>query len=136
MPMPKTHPPEGFAEGATMRHLMVNISRAMVQSPAEVELLHRLIITVLHERFRNAANVPQHELFSALEPLVRMRMESSAPHRAAMDAIMSRYEALPTNEEIRLARDGHNSILIAIRIGLALGVLIVVAVCIYLSGLI
>jgi hypothetical protein len=50
-----------------------------------------------------------------------------------MDAIMSRYEALPTNEEIRLARDGHNSILIAIGIGLPLGVLIVVAVCIYLS---
>jgi hypothetical protein len=58
-------------------------------------------------------------------------MESSAQHRAAMDAIMSRYEALPTNEEIRLARDGHNSILIAIGVGLALGVLIVVAVCIY-----
>ena len=48
-----------------------------------------------------------------------------------MDAIMSRYEALPTNEEIRLARDGHNSIVIAV--GLALGVLILVAVCVYLS---
>jgi hypothetical protein len=133
MAMPTTHPPEGFAHGATMRHLMVNISRAMDQSPAEVELLHRLIITVLHERFPNAANVPQHELFHALEPVVRARMESSPQHRAAMDAIMSRYEALPTNEEIRLARDGHNSILIAIGVGLALGVLIVVAVCVYLS---
>jgi hypothetical protein len=133
MTMPSTHPPDGFAHGATMRHLMVNMSRAMDESPDEVELLHRLIITVLHERFPNAADAPQHELFNALEPVVRARMESSAQHRAAMDAIMSRYEALPTNEEIRLARDGHNSIIIAIGVGLALGVLFVAAVCIYLS---
>jgi hypothetical protein len=77
--------------------------------------------------------VREYELFHALEPVVRARMESSPHHRAAMDAIMARYEAFPTNEEIRLARDGHNSIVIAIAVGLAIGVLFVVAVCVYLS---
>jgi hypothetical protein len=131
--MPTRHPPEGIVYGATMLDLMVNISRAMDQSPDEVELLHRLIIMVLQERFPNATAVPQHELVHALEPVVRARMESSPRHRAAMDAIMSRYEGLRTNEEIRLDRDERNSIIIAIGTGMALGVLIVVAVSIHLS---
>jgi hypothetical protein len=134
MAKPTTHPPAGFARGESVRHLMVNVSRALDQSPAEVEQLHRLIIGVLHEKFPKATNTPQHELFHVLEPAVRARIENSKTHKAAVDAILSRYEALPTNEQIRVARPPHkNSILAAIVIGALIAAVIVGVIILYLS---
>jgi hypothetical protein len=132
---PKKHPPEGFARGETIRHLTVNVSRALDQSPAEVEQLHRLIISVLHEKFPKSTDAPLHELFHALEPEVRVRIERSKAHKAAVDAILARYEALPTNEQIRVARPPHqNSILAAIVIGALLAAVIVGVIIIYLAA--
>jgi hypothetical protein len=132
---PKTHPPQGFAGGETIRNLMVNVSRALDQSPAEVEKLQRLIISVLHEKFPKATDAPQHELFYVLEPAVRARIERSKTHNAAVAAILSRYEALPTNEQIQVARPPHHqSIIAAIVVGLIIAAVIVGVIIIYLAA--
>ena len=135
MAKPKTHPPEGFAHGETLRNLTVNVSRALDQSPAEVEKLHALTIRVLHEKFPKSTDAPLHELFHALEPEVRARIERSKTHKAALDAIFARYEALPTNEQIRVARPPHrNSLLAAVVIGALIAAVIVGVIILYLAA--
>jgi hypothetical protein len=114
--------------------MMVNVSRALDQSPAEVEQLHRLIITVLHEKFPHATDAPQHELFHALEPTVRARIESSEAHKAALAAIVSRFEALPGSEKIGAKRrPHHHAIVVAVIAGLIIGAVIVGVIILYLA---
>ena len=134
MAKPQTHPPEGFARGETLRNLTVNVSRALDQSPAEVEQLHALTIRVLHEKFPKSTDAPLHELFHALEPEVRARIERSKTHKAAVDAILARYDALPSNEQIRVARPPHrNSLIAAVVIGALLAAVIVGVIILYLA---
>jgi hypothetical protein len=114
--------------------MMVNVSRALDQSPAEVEQLHRLIIGVRHEKFPNATDAPQHELFHALEPTVRARIESSEAHKASLAAIVSRFEALPGSEKIGAKRrPHHHAIVVAVIAGLIIGAVIVGVIVIYLA---
>lgn len=134
MTKPAKHPPEDFFNGEAMRHLSVNIARAIDQSPKETQILHTHIIRVLHGIGPDALSMSQHELVQALYQPAVAAIQKSKSASKAIDAIIARYDKLPSTPTIRLAKDGNNSILIAICIGLVAGALIVGTVCLYLAA--
>jgi len=134
MAKPSKHPPEDFYFGEAMRHLNVNLARALDHSPKEVELLHGHIIKSIHALGRAARTMPQHELVQAVyQPAVAAISKSKTASRA-LEKIIANYDKLPSTPTIRLAKDGNNSIMVAIFVGLVVGALIVGAVCLYLAA--
>jgi hypothetical protein len=126
-----SHIPADFYGGATSRDLLATITRALDQSPKEMELLQRLVIRALHKRFGPGTDISQHELVQALYPDVVEAANNSKEAQRAIDAILRRYAILPTTERIRLAKAGQNSLGAAILAGLLIGTAVVVVVCVY-----
>ena len=128
------HPPEDFYNGEAMRHLTINLARALDHSPKEVELLHTHIIKSIHALGPTAMSMPQHELVQAVyQPSVTSMTKSKTANKA-LDKIIANYDKLPATPTIRLAKDGNNSIALAILAGLVIGALIVGAVCLYYAA--
>jgi hypothetical protein len=134
MANPAKHPPEDFYNGEAMRHLHMNLARALDHSPKEVELLHTHIIESIHALGPTARSMCQHELVQAVYQPSVAAITKSKTASSALDRIIANYDKLPSTPTIRLAKDGENSILIAIAIGLVCGALIVGAVCLYYAA--
>ena len=128
------HHPAHLYDGVAIRDLYVTASRAIDQSPKEVELLHGLAIRVLHKKYGTKVDLPQHALVQELYPLVVEAVSASKEAQAALDKIVERYGNLPSTEAIRLAKPGQNSIAHAIVVGVVLGLIIVGVVCLYLAA--
>lgn len=134
MVKPAQHPPADFFEGEALRHLQFNLSRALDQSPKEVELLHIHIIKAMHSLGESAHTMAQHDLVQAVyQPAVNAISKSKAAAKA-IEKIVAKYDLLPSTPTIRLAKDGSNSIMVAIFVGLVVGALIVGAACLYLAA--
>ena len=134
MARPAKHPPEDFYNGEAMRHLNMNLARALDHSPKEVELLHTHIIKSIHTLGPKAMSMPQHELVQAIYQPSVAAMTKSKTASKAIDRIIANYDKLPATPTIRLARNGKNSIALAILAGLVIGALIVGAVCLYYAA--
>jgi hypothetical protein len=123
-----------FLDGVVLRDLFVTMSRALDQSPKEVEFLHRLGIRVLRKTFGSRTNVQQHVLVKKLYPAVLAEINSSKKAKEALDRIVERYGKLPSTKATRLAQAGKNSLPVAaVGVGLAVGLIGCGLICLYMA---
>jgi hypothetical protein len=126
---PEQHPPAEFFDGVGIRDLLVTIARASDQSPKEVELVHGLIIRVIHQKYKNPADAPAalHEFMQEVHPAVVAAIADSKEATEALDRIGERYSKLPSTEHTRVAQEGQNSIAMVIIIAVFIAAFVVSA---------
>jgi hypothetical protein len=116
------------------------LARTFDQSPKEVELLHGILIRLIHERYSEKPDIPVQALVAELFPPFVDTVNQSKEASEAINRIIERYKNFPSiicqlggSDPVRHEMAGFVGAVAAGGLGLALGAIIVIGVIGYLA---